>query len=165
MSCSKLIWVKIYKVLKFGLMSRRRTLEAVPTITELSAKRESKPKVKRSHADSGQELDMKGRCSMGQKVLASLIIRMAMAEAFCTECEIFALDEPTTNLDADHCKSIAGFAHLDNFCLELAKQIGKLIEARNGDCQFIVITHDIHFVEALREYADSYYHVEKVLNA
>lgn len=28
---------------------------------------------------NGQVLEMKGRCSMGQKVLASLIIRMALA--------------------------------------------------------------------------------------
>ena len=45
------------------------------------------------------ELDMKGRCSAGQKVLASLIIRLALAEAFCAECGLLALDEPTTNLD------------------------------------------------------------------
>jgi DNA repair protein RAD50 len=28
---------------------------------------------------NGQILEMKGRCSMGQKVLASLVIRMALA--------------------------------------------------------------------------------------
>lgn len=28
---------------------------------------------------NGQLIDMKGRCSMGQKVLASIIIRMALA--------------------------------------------------------------------------------------
>ena len=30
------------------------------------------------------ELDMRGRCSAGQKVLASLVIRLALAETFCT---------------------------------------------------------------------------------
>jgi len=45
------------------------------------------------------ELDMKGRCSAGQKVLASLVIRLALAETFCADCGILALDEPTTNLD------------------------------------------------------------------
>ena len=44
-------------------------------------------------------LDMRGRCSAGQKVLASLVIRLALAESFCINCGILALDEPTTNLD------------------------------------------------------------------
>jgi DNA repair protein RAD50 len=48
----------------------------------------------------GVELDMRGRCSAGQKVLACLIIRLALAETFCLNCGILALDEPTTNLDA-----------------------------------------------------------------
>lgn len=48
----------------------------------------------------GAELDMRGRCSAGQKVLACLIIRLALAETFCLNCGILALDEPTTNLDA-----------------------------------------------------------------
>lgn len=47
------------------------------------------------------ELDMKGRCSAGQKVLASLVIRLALAETFCLNCGILALDEPTTNLDSN----------------------------------------------------------------
>lgn len=46
------------------------------------------------------ELEMRGRCSAGQKVLACLIIRLALAETFCLNCGILALDEPTTNLDA-----------------------------------------------------------------
>lgn len=55
--------------------------------------------------NSGKELDMKGRCSMGQKVIASIVIRLGLAEAFCTNCGILALDEPTTNLDKEHIKS------------------------------------------------------------
>jgi NADH dehydrogenase FAD-containing subunit len=47
----------------------------------------------------GAELEMRGRCSTGQKVLACLIIRLALAETFCLNCGILALDEPTTNLD------------------------------------------------------------------
>ena len=50
---------------------------------------------------------MKGRCSMGQKVLASLIIRMALAEAFSSNTRILALDEPTTNLDRSHIENFA----------------------------------------------------------
>lgn len=48
---------------------------------------------------TGTELDMRGRCSAGQKVLACLIIRIALAETFSSNCGILALDEPTTNLD------------------------------------------------------------------
>lgn len=32
------------------------------------------------------EMTMRGRCSAGQKVLASLIIRLALAETFCLNC-------------------------------------------------------------------------------
>ncbi|XP_051834195.1 DNA repair protein RAD50-like isoform X2 [Antechinus flavipes] len=52
-------------------------------------------------------LDMRGRCSAGQKVLASLIIRLALAETFCLNCGILALDEPTTNLDRENIESLA----------------------------------------------------------
>jgi DNA repair protein RAD50 len=53
------------------------------------------------------ELDMRGRCSAGQKVLTSLIIRLALAESFCLDCGIIALDEPTTNLDRENIESLA----------------------------------------------------------
>ena len=53
-------------------------------------------------------LDMRGRCSAGQKVLASIIIRLALAETFCLNCGLLALDEPTTNLDQNN---IEGLAH------------------------------------------------------
>ena len=53
------------------------------------------------------DLDMRGRCSAGQKVLSSLIIRLALAETFCLNCGILALDEPTTNLDRHNVESFA----------------------------------------------------------
>jgi len=52
-------------------------------------------------------LDMRGRCSAGQKVLASLVIRLALADAFGLNCGILALDEPTTNLDRHNVESLA----------------------------------------------------------
>lgn len=52
------------------------------------------------------EIDMKGRCSMGQKMLASIVFRMALAECFGSNCCFLALDEPTSNLDRKHIKSI-----------------------------------------------------------
>lgn len=50
------------------------------------------------------------------QVLASLIIRLALAETFCLNCGILALDEPTTNLDAPNSESLAA-ALLRFFCL------------------------------------------------
>ena len=52
-------------------------------------------------------LDMRGRCSAGQKVLASIIIRLALSESFCINCGLLALDEPTTNLDSDNIEGLA----------------------------------------------------------
>lgn len=86
------------------------------------------------------ELDMRGRCSAGQKVLASIIIRLALAESFCVSSGILALDEPTTNLDAANRKS-------------LARSLAGIIEMRrhSGTLQLIVITHDEEFVADLGE--------------
>lgn len=53
------------------------------------------------------ELDMRGRCSAGQKVLSSIIIRLSLAETFCANCGILALDEPTTNLDEENIEGLA----------------------------------------------------------
>ncbi|EYC20861.1 hypothetical protein Y032_0020g109 [Ancylostoma ceylanicum] len=49
---------------------------------------------------NGVELDMRDRCSAGQKMLACILIRIALADVFGGMCSIIALDEPTTNLDA-----------------------------------------------------------------
>jgi len=49
----------------------------------------------------GVDIDMRDRCSAGQKMLASILIRIALADVFAGNCPILALDEPTTNLDAD----------------------------------------------------------------
>ena len=57
------------------------------------------------------EMDMRGRCSAGQKVLASIIIRLALAECFGVNCGLIALDEPTTNLDRDNIQSLAESLH------------------------------------------------------
>ena len=80
------------------------------------------------------ELDMRGRCSAGQKVLASIVIRLALAESFCVNTGLLALDEPTTNLDA-HNKT------------GLARALARIIEMRPpGSLQLVVITHDEEFV-------------------
>ncbi|KAG2442375.1 hypothetical protein HXX76_002461 [Chlamydomonas incerta] len=98
------------------------------------------------------ELEMRGRCSAGQKVLACLIIRLALAETFCLNCGILALDEPTTNLDADNSAS-------------LAEALAALMKSRAGqeNFQLIVITHDEHFAQAIgtREHVDTLWRVTK----
>jgi DNA repair protein RAD50 len=53
------------------------------------------------------ELDMRGRCSAGQKVLACILIRLALAECFGINFGVLALDEPTTNLDRENIQSLA----------------------------------------------------------
>jgi len=98
------------------------------------------------------ELDMRGRCSAGQKVLASLIIRLALAETFCLNCGILALDEPTTNLDRYNVESFAN-------------ALVQIIENRRQqhNFQLIIITHDEEFVQLLgrSEHADYYWRVSK----
>ncbi|XP_070557933.1 DNA repair protein RAD50.L-like [Ptychodera flava] len=97
-------------------------------------------------------LDMRGRCSAGQKVLASLIIRLALAETFCINCGILALDEPTTNLDRENIESLA-YALVD-----IIKS-----RSRQRNFQLVVITHDEDFVELLgrSEYVEHFYRVQK----
>uniref|UniRef100_A0A803LTL2 DNA repair protein RAD50 n=1 Tax=Chenopodium quinoa TaxID=63459 RepID=A0A803LTL2_CHEQI len=98
------------------------------------------------------ELEMRGRCSAGQKVLASLIIRLALAETFCLHCGILALDEPTTNLDGPNSES-------------LAAALLRIMEDRKGqeNFQLIVITHDERFAQLIgqRQHAEKYYRVYK----
>ncbi|OLL27062.1 DNA repair protein rad50 [Neolecta irregularis DAH-3] len=98
------------------------------------------------------ELDMRGRCSAGQKVLACLIIRLALAECFGTNCGILALDEPTTNLDKENAES-------------LARSLNAIIKARRqqNNFQLIVITHDEAFLAMMgcAEYADKYWRISR----
>merc|ERR1712037_451432 len=83
------------------------------------------------------ELEMRGRCSAGQKVLASLIIRLSLAETFSANCGVIALDEPTTNLDQENISS-------------LADALSNLVDSRrNSNFQVIVITHDVDLLDAL----------------
>ncbi|XP_013920249.1 PREDICTED: DNA repair protein RAD50-like [Thamnophis sirtalis] len=100
-------------------------------------------------------LDMRGRCSAGQKVLASLIIRLALAESFCLNCGILALDEPTTNLDRENIESLA------HALVEIIKS-----RSQQRNFQLLVITHDEDFVELLSrsEYVDKFYRIKKNLD-
>ena len=104
----------------------------------------------------GAEMDMRGRCSAGQKVLASIIIRLALAECFSAQCGLIALDEPTTNLDRDNINS-------------LADSLRGIIKNRQAQSNFqlIVITHDEEFLRRMQcqEFTDHYYRVSRNHNA
>ncbi|VDN60694.1 unnamed protein product [Dracunculus medinensis] len=90
----------------------------------------------------GMEFDMPGRCSAGQKMLASILIRIALSDVFCDKCSVIALDEPTANLDVFKVEN-------------LGEILAEIIEARcnytDKNFQLIVITHDDRFVEHLRQ--------------
>ncbi|TRX96456.1 hypothetical protein FHL15_002728 [Xylaria flabelliformis] len=98
------------------------------------------------------EMDMRGRCSAGQKVLASIIIRLALAESFGIGCGLIALDEPTTNLDRDNIKSLAESLHA-------------IIKTRRSQSNFqlIVITHDEEFLRHMRcsDFCDDFWRVSR----
>ncbi len=100
----------------------------------------------------GAEMDMRGRCSAGQKVLASIIIRLALAECFSASCGLIALDEPTTNLDKDNIES-------------LAQSLKEIIEYRQqqSNFQLVVITHDEDFLRQMdcAKFAGTYYKVSR----
>jgi DNA repair protein RAD50 len=85
-------------------------------------------------------LEMRGRCSAGQRMLASIVIRLALAETFCLNCGILTLDEPTTNLDDSNKKG-------------LASALARIISARTSQSSFqlICITHDEDFVNVMRD--------------
>ncbi|KAK5170919.1 DNA repair protein rad50 [Saxophila tyrrhenica] len=98
------------------------------------------------------EMDMRGRCSAGQKVLASIIIRLALAESFGTNCGLIALDEPTTNLDRENIEA-------------LARSLAEIVKERRKqkNFQLIIITHDEEFLKAMEcsDFADNYWRVSR----
>ncbi|EJT49074.1 hypothetical protein A1Q1_01723 [Trichosporon asahii var. asahii CBS 2479] len=90
------------------------------------------------HANA--DLDKYGKAldNAGQKVLASIIIRLALAESFGQGCGVLALDEPTTNLDQENINA-------------LAESLAEIIRERRRQANFqlIVITHDEGFLQRL----------------
>lgn len=98
------------------------------------------------------ELDMRGRCSAGQKVLTSILIRLALAECFGTNCGMIALDEPTTNLDTENAEL-------------LANALNNIIDFRKlqKNFQLIIITHDEKFLGHINgdAYTDNFYRIER----
>ncbi|TBU46351.1 hypothetical protein BD309DRAFT_1078711 [Dichomitus squalens] len=84
------------------------------------------------------EMDMRGRCSAGQKMLASIIIRLALADSFGQNCGILALDEPTNALDTENIDALA------------ASLVDIINERRDhANFQLVIITHDENFLRKL----------------
>lgn len=94
-------------------------------------------------------MDFRGHSSAGQRVLACLIIRIALAETFSGHCGVLALDEPTTNLDQLNIEA-------------LCDALNGIVNERENQSNFmlIVITHDETFINALGR-VDNYYRVSR----
>lgn len=98
------------------------------------------------------EMDMRGRCSAGQKMLASIIIRLALSDSFGQNCGILALDEPTNALDTENIDALA------------SSLVDIIHERKNhSNFQLIVITHDENFLRKLgqSDVMDHYWRISR----
>jgi DNA repair protein RAD50 len=101
------------------------------------------------------EMDMRGRCSAGQKMLASIIIRLALSDSFGQNCGILALDEPTNALDVENIDALA--SSLVELVVFQIPHKAKLIDIysiinerkNHANFQLIIITHDENFLRKL----------------
>lgn len=97
---------------------------------------------------SGVRMKMREKSSSGQRALASIILRMTLAELFVKDLAFIALDEPTANLDTRNAES-------------LAKAIGIYVKRRlkSGlNLQWIIITHNDQFLRILNAECSPYYY-------
>lgn len=100
----------------------------------------------------GIRMKMREKSSAGQKALASIILRMTLAELFVKDFAFIALDEPTANLDLANVQS-------------LARAIGNYVKrrARRGaNIQWIIITHDEQFLRSLDAESSPYFYRVKL---
>lgn len=115
------------------------------TNIEIVSGQEAGSKAKKSYnyrvvmTKGSSKMDMRGRCSAGQRVLACIVIRLALAETFGVNCGCIALDEPTVNLDYRNKKGLA---------VALAQIVASRAQQRNF--QLIMITHDEDFVSIMK---------------
>ncbi|KAJ7165394.1 P-loop containing nucleoside triphosphate hydrolase protein [Mycena filopes] len=84
------------------------------------------------------EMNMRGRCSAGQKMLVSIIIRLALADSLGQYCGILALDEPTNALDTENIDALA------ESLIDIIKE-----RRHRSNFQLIIITHDESFLRKL----------------
>ena len=115
------------------------------TNIELESGQEKGGKAKRSYnyrvvmTKGTTKMDMRGRCSAGQRVLACIVIRLALAETFCVNCGVITLDEPTVNLD---------FANKRGLAISLGQIVA--LRAKQNNFQLVTITHDEDFVSMMK---------------
>ena len=76
---------------------------------------------------------MRDHCSAGQKALASIVVRLALAKVLAVSCGILDLDEPCTNLDEDNAAA-------------LSASLNELVDT---NLQLVVITRDMAFARRL----------------
>eukprot|EP00731_Ephydatia_muelleri_P020296 Em0013g23a len=149
----KELWIKTYKGGDIDTIEIRSEDEEQDAVTAIKPRRTYNYRVVMIKGDTA--LDMRGRCSAGQKVLACIVIRLALAETFCLSCGVMALDEPTTNLDHENVEG-------------LAQALADIVRDRSKqkNFQLIVISHDEPFLELLShsEYTEFYYRVSKPVN-
>lgn len=140
------LWSNIYRGNDIDYILIKTDEEDVKTVSD---KRRSYSYRVVQAKSGGAEIDMRGRCSAGQKVLASLIIRMALADTFSVNCGILALDEPTTNLDQNNIQS-------------LCEALSQIVDERekSGKFMLIIITHDEKFVTSM-ERAEEYHKLSR----
>jgi DNA repair protein RAD50 len=144
------LWRSIYRGSDIDTIELKSEVEGVAATASGTSKRNYNYRVVMKRGNN--EIDMRAKCSAGQKVLACVVIRVALSEAFSTDCGVLALDEPTTNLDEDNARS-------------LAEALRDLIAARRNSkgFQLVVITHDEQFVRALgsQSSVERFYFVHK----
>lgn len=106
---------------------------------------------------NGVEMNMNKTCSAGQKMLASIIIRLALAEIFCASCKIIALDEPTTNLDHNNASSLAS---------SLIKLLNDKMKPNGKPYQMIIITHNKEFYQEMLNNSgiEKFYQITKAID-
>ncbi|GIX63602.1 DNA repair protein RAD50 [Babesia caballi] len=96
----KRVWREVYTGNNVDYIEIQSNVDTTVPSTGLAPRSYNYRMVMVTH--NGVEMDMRGHCSAGERVLASLILRITLTETFCSNCNILALDEPTTNLDKDN---------------------------------------------------------------
>jgi DNA repair protein RAD50 len=125
------LWIKCYQ---------GRDIDGIEIESDADSKAAKSYNYRVVMSKGGTKMDMRGRCSAGQRVLASIVIRLALAETFGIQCGALVLDEPTVNLDENNKKG-------------LAQAMAQIIQSRSAQSNFqlVLITHDEDFVTLMKD--------------